>query len=129
MQCASRLMVINRYCHVLCRLSVVSLPRCNRLWTKQPHSAAMIGPMSKGSKVVTSTEEREAFTPQTEANDSNGEANKDHVQEGLVLRLQASAERSPRVRWSPETVDNEHLGRKKSNRTLYHPYYFLSHEP
>jgi hypothetical protein len=32
----------------------------------------------------------------------------------LILRAEATI-RAPRVHWTPETVDNEHLGRKKSN--------------
>jgi hypothetical protein len=35
-----------------------------------------------------------------------------------VLRLRARARDTPRVTWSSETVDNENLGRKKSNGTI-----------
>ena len=45
------------------------------------------------------------------------EKKEEKEEETLVLRLKEKPQ--PRVSWTEDTVDNEHMNRKKSNRTPY----------
>ena len=59
-----------------------------------------------------------------EKNDSNlsGGKNNENDTPNLVLRLSSNNSNNQRVHWSEETVDNENLGKKKSNCKLFYAF-------
>lgn len=58
------------------------------------------------------TRSRHASTTQTQTQESAP------AKKNLVLKLNQDTEEKPSIKWTEDTVDNEHLGRKSSKRKL-----------